>query len=220
MASDSAKTARCSSLRPSNGSRRLPGLTAGIWYLVHSTLASAALFLAVDLIGTRRRDASLWLRPAPPIAQAGIVAALFFAAAIGIVVALVGGPAWAGADDIAAAVAAVFIAWNGWRILNPALLDLMDTQPPPDVLELIRSTAADVDGVDLVQKTLVRRMGNQFLVDMHVHVNPQFTVERSHRIAHAVKDAVRERLPSVLDVLIHIEPTAADRTPIDGRRTG
>lgn len=63
---------------------RLPGLTAGIWYLVHSTLASAALFLAVDLIGTRRCDASLWLRPAPPIPQAGIVAALFFAAAIGI----------------------------------------------------------------------------------------------------------------------------------------
>jgi len=63
---------------------RLPGLTAGIWYLVHSTLASAALFLAVDLIGTRRRDSSLWLRPAPPIMQAGIVAALYFAAAIGM----------------------------------------------------------------------------------------------------------------------------------------
>lgn len=58
------------------------GLAAGIWYLVHSTLATAALFLAVDLIGTRRQGGSLWLRPAPPIAQAGIVAALYFAAAI------------------------------------------------------------------------------------------------------------------------------------------
>ncbi|HMM10352.1 MAG TPA: monovalent cation/H+ antiporter subunit D [Paracoccus solventivorans] len=58
------------------------GLAAGIWYLVHSTLATAALFLAADLIGTRRQGGSLWLRPAPPIAQAGIVAALYFAAAI------------------------------------------------------------------------------------------------------------------------------------------
>lgn len=58
------------------------GLAAGIWYLVHSTLATAALFLAVDLIGTRRQGGSLWLRPAPPIAQAGIVAAIYFAAAI------------------------------------------------------------------------------------------------------------------------------------------
>ena len=63
---------------------RLPGLAAGIWYLVHSTLASAALFLAVDLIGARRRGGSLALRPLPPIAQGGIVGALFLAAAIGI----------------------------------------------------------------------------------------------------------------------------------------
>lgn len=61
---------------------RLPGLTAGIWYMIHSTLAAGALFLVVDLIGQRRQ--SLWLRPMPPIAQTGIVAALFFAAAIGI----------------------------------------------------------------------------------------------------------------------------------------
>ena len=63
---------------------RQPGLTAAIWYLIHSTLASGALFLAVDLIGARRQGGSLWLRPLPPIAQGGIVGALFMAAAIGI----------------------------------------------------------------------------------------------------------------------------------------
>ena len=136
------------------------------------------------------------------------------AAAIGISVALVGGPAWAGADDIAAIVAAVFIAWNGWRILRPALEDLMDTQPSPEILEVIRAAAAQVAGVDLVQKAFVRRMGNRLLVDMHVHVNPLFTVEHSHRIAHQVKDAVRAELPSVLDVLVHIEPSA----PANGSR--
>lgn len=135
------------------------------------------------------------------------------AAAIGITIALVGGPAWAGADDIAAAFAAVFIAWNGWGILRPALEDLMDTQPAPEVLEEIRSAAARVDGVDFVQKAFVRRMGNRFLVDMHVHVNPLFSVEHSHRIAHQVKDAVRAELPTVLDVLVHIEPTASGSIP-------
>ncbi len=130
------------------------------------------------------------------------------AAAIGITIALVGGPAWAGADDLAAVFAAVLIAWNGWRILRPALEDLMDTQPPAEVLEQIRSTAARVEGVDFVQKAFVRRMGNRFLVDMHVHVDPLFSVEHSHRIAHQVKDAVRAELPTVLDVLVHIEPTS------------
>ena len=34
-------------------------------------------------------------------------------------------------------------------------------------------------------------MGNRLLVDMHVHVNPMFTVEHSHRIAHLVR--IQER---------------------------
>jgi divalent metal cation (Fe/Co/Zn/Cd) transporter len=88
----------------------------------------------------------------------------------------------------------------------------MDTQPSPEILECIRAAAASVAGVDLVQKAFVRRMGNRLLVDMHVHVNPMFTVEHSHRIAHLVKDAVRGELPSVLDVLVHIEPTAQTST--------
>lgn len=133
------------------------------------------------------------------------------AAAIGIAIALLGGPAWAGADDIAAILAALLIAWNGWRILRPALEDLMDTQPSPEVLDRIRGVAASVDGVEHIQKAFVRRMGNRFLVDMHVHVDPLMTVERSHRIAHQVKDAVRDAVPTVLDVLVHIEP-CRDRT--------
>jgi divalent metal cation (Fe/Co/Zn/Cd) transporter len=32
------------------------------------------------------------------------------------------------------------------------------------------------------------------------------TVQRSHEIAHAVKDKIREQIPAVRDVLVHIEP--------------
>ncbi|HRO14153.1 MAG TPA: monovalent cation/H+ antiporter subunit D [Paracoccus sp. (in: a-proteobacteria)] len=63
---------------------RQPGLAAAIWYLIHSTLATGALFLIVDLVGGRRLGGSVWLRPLPPLAQGGMVAALFMAAAIGI----------------------------------------------------------------------------------------------------------------------------------------
>jgi divalent metal cation (Fe/Co/Zn/Cd) transporter len=42
---------------------------------------------------------------------------------------------------------------------------------------------------------------------MHVEVDPQMTVERSHEIAHEVKDKVRSQVPAVHDVLVHIEPT-------------
>jgi len=37
-------------------------------------------------------------------------------------------------------------------------------------------------------------------------VDPQMTVLRSHEIAHNVKDKIREVIPAVNDVLVHIEP--------------
>jgi multicomponent K+:H+ antiporter subunit D len=57
-------------------------LTAGIYYLVHSTFAAAALFLIADLVLTRRGDERL--SALPPTVQNGLFAALFFAAAIGM----------------------------------------------------------------------------------------------------------------------------------------
>jgi cation diffusion facilitator family transporter len=128
------------------------------------------------------------------------------AAAIGITVALIGGPKWVCADDLAASFAAVIVGWSGWLLLRPALSELMDQSPDPEVVGQIRQIAASTEGVASVEKCFVRKAGHQFFVEMHVEVDPQMTVLRSHEIAHAVKDKVRDMMPSVGDVLVHIEP--------------
>jgi cation diffusion facilitator family transporter len=132
------------------------------------------------------------------------------AAGIGISVALIGGKGFAAADDVAAIAAAAVIAWNGWNLLRPALNELMDTAPGREIIDKIRGIASQTDGVADVEKCIVRKVGYQYFVDMHVEVDPLMTVQRSHEIAHAVKNRIRDRLPSVCDVLIHIEPNHPD----------
>lgn len=127
-------------------------------------------------------------------------------AGVGITVSLVGGKGYEAADDAAALIAAFVIAWNGWRLLRGAKDELMDIAPEPSVVERIRTCACEVEGVQLVEKCLVRRVGHQFYVDMHIEVDPEMTVTRAHHIAHAVKDSVRAGTPSVRDVLVHVEP--------------
>ena len=127
-------------------------------------------------------------------------------AAIGISVALIGGKGYESADDWAAVAAAVVIALNGWRMLRPALSELMDRSPSREMVDRIRRVAEDVPGVAAVEKCVARKMGYLYYVDMHVEVDPQMTVERSHQIAHEVKDRVRGEIPAVSDVLVHIEP--------------
>jgi cation diffusion facilitator family transporter len=129
------------------------------------------------------------------------------AAAIGISIALIGGRGFESADSIAAVVAAMIIAWNGWRLLRPALDELMDTAPSKVFNLQIKKIAAEISGVNAIEKCKVRKMGFHYFVDLHVEVDPQMTVQRGHEIAHSVKDEIRRQLPDVHDVLVHIEPS-------------
>jgi cation diffusion facilitator family transporter len=129
-----------------------------------------------------------------------------FAAFVGISISLVGGKGYEAADDWAAIAAACVIAWNGFRQLRPALSELMDTAPGHHVSNHIRHLAETTPGVARVEKCFVRKMGHQLYVDMHLEVDPQMTVLRSHEIAHDVKNKVREKMPNVSDVLVHVEP--------------
>ena len=128
------------------------------------------------------------------------------AAFIGICIAVIGGKGYETADNWAAVVAAVVIGLNGWWLVIPALNELMDRVPDKILVDRIRLVAQEIPGVEKVEKCFVRKMGYQFQVDMHIEVDPNMTVQRSHEISHDVKDRVREKIPVVRDVLIHIEP--------------
>jgi multicomponent K+:H+ antiporter subunit D len=58
------------------------GLTAALYYALHSTLISAALFLLADQVAARRGAWGDRLVAAPPAVQAGLMGGLFFMAAI------------------------------------------------------------------------------------------------------------------------------------------
>jgi divalent metal cation (Fe/Co/Zn/Cd) transporter len=86
------------------------------------------------------------------------------------------------------------------------MAELMDTSPGHEVTDTIKAIASEIVGVQAVEKCIVRKMGYQFWVDMHIEVDSQMTVAQAHQIAHEVKDLVRSKLPKVRDVLVHIEP--------------
>jgi cation diffusion facilitator family transporter len=125
---------------------------------------------------------------------------------IGIGIALIGGENFSWADDAAAIFCAIIIGVNGWLLLRPALSELMDKAAGREVIEKIRATASGTSGVERVEKCFARKAGHLYFVEMHIEVDPQMTVLRSHEIAHDVKDKIRETMPEVSDVLVHIEP--------------
>lgn len=67
-------------------------MAAALYYMLHSTLAAAALFLIADLVTERRARHADILSVAPRFMQAGLVSAFFFVAAV----AMVGMPPFSG----------------------------------------------------------------------------------------------------------------------------
>lgn len=128
------------------------------------------------------------------------------AAFIGISVALIGGETWQGADNWAALFACGLIGANGYRLLNPALHEIMDTAPRGAIVDAVQNAAKSVPGVIEVEKCFIRKMGLSFYVDLHVGVNGNISVREGHRIAHDVKRAIQDSDARIADVLVHIEP--------------
>ncbi len=127
------------------------------------------------------------------------------AAFIGISIALIGGPGYEAADDWAAMFASGVILFNAWRLIQSPLHELMDREPT-ELVSYVRTLAAKVTGVQGVEKVFARKVGTHYWVDMHVEVDPEMSVLHAHAIAHEVKERIREAVPAVIEVLIHVEP--------------
>lgn len=128
------------------------------------------------------------------------------AAFVGISVALLGGPGWEPADDWAAMLASAVIFVNGVRVLRPALADLMDRAPGPDVRRSVHTAVLAVAGVRSLHALRIRRAGTGLYVDVHVQADPQMTLDAAHRLSGAVKAAIRAAVPHVKGALVHMEP--------------
>jgi cation diffusion facilitator family transporter len=128
------------------------------------------------------------------------------AAGIGISTALVGGPAWASADNWAALFSCGLIVFNGLRMLRGSVGEILDEQIAPEKMEKILMAARSVPGVTSVEKCRVRKSGLVRLADLHVRVPGGNSVHEGHRIAHAVKDRLLESEFQLADVTVHIEP--------------
>ena len=130
------------------------------------------------------------------------------AAFVGISIAL--WQRWPAADDWAALVAALLVAVNGVRTLRPAISGLMDEAPDRAVKETALRAASAVTGVRHVEQLNVRASGLGFYVDLHVQADPSMSLEDAHEIAARVKYAILDALPSVVNVLVHMEPFHED----------
>jgi cation diffusion facilitator family transporter len=110
------------------------------------------------------------------------------------------------ADHYGAFAVGLIVIATASRVMYESALQLMDTMPDERSMSKIREVALSVRDVSGVEKCFARKTGFKYHVDLHLEVDPEITVRASHEIATRVRDKIRQQLPWVADVLVHVEP--------------
>ena len=169
-----------------------------LWVAITALIAKEALFRYMLKLAQKVKSSML-------IANAWHArsdAASSLVVAIGIIGNLAGYPLL---DPVAALIVGFMVSKMGWEFGWEALHDLMDRAADDEEVEAIRATLRDTPGVLGVHDVHTRKMGDMIMVDAHLEVDAQITVEAGHEIAVLARQRVMQR-HRVLNLMTHLDP--------------
>jgi len=113
------------------------------------------------------------------------------------------------ADVIVGLIIAVFIAKIGYEILKNASDVLVDTVClDTSAIEFIVNS---IEGAKGCHNIRTRGSMNSIYLDLHILVDKNMSIEASHRIADNIEEKIKKEFPSVIDIVVHIEPEGVER---------
>jgi cation diffusion facilitator family transporter len=109
-------------------------------------------------------------------------------------------------DPAAAIFVAVLILKAAYDLTKQAAVDLIDTSLPVNEQNIIRESILNQrSNIIGFHDLRTRKAGSERFVEMHLVVDSNLSVERSHKITDDISDEIRNALPGT-DVTIHVEP--------------
>jgi cation diffusion facilitator family transporter len=123
----------------------------------------------------------------------------------------IGGPAWSSADDRAAIIVGGIMILAARHAIFENSNDLIDRMPPSELVEHIRELANHFPNVAGVDRIAGRKTGMRYLIDLHLEVAGDMTVQQAHQLGHQVKDWLMVELLGIADIIVHIESAGHGR---------
>jgi len=177
----------------------------GAWALIVAVISigSKELLYRYTMTAARKVDspalrANAWHHRSDAISS--------IATLVGVGAAYFLGNRWIILDPIAAVLIAVFIIVSAIQICRPAIDELLDKSLLPDQMKNAEVAIMSVEGVRKFHRLRTHRNGRMIIIDVHIKVDSNITVEQGHCIATAVENKLKTEFGSHLITNIHVEP--------------
>ena len=108
-------------------------------------------------------------------------------------------------DGILGMAVAGIIIYTGVMIIRESGSALIGEAPPVSLVDKIKTTAGDLDGVNDVHHVHVHDYGGQLEVTIHVRIQGDTHLDDAHAKASEVEQAIKKCIPGT-EVTVHIEP--------------
>jgi cation diffusion facilitator family transporter len=109
-------------------------------------------------------------------------------------------------DQVAALLVTAMILKAAFEILWPAIMEITEAEADSDIENKIQQYASENSDIREVHAIRSRRTGSSILLDFHLLVDPDMSVDKAHEITEDFKSHILKHLDEVIDVIIHIEP--------------
>lgn len=189
----------------------LPRLEAGLFLILFAALGN--LVLGTGLIKIGRRTHSLTL-----VADGQhLLTDVYTSGAVLAGLGLVWFTGWYWLDGALACFVGVSIVVIGAKLVRQAFLGLMDTSDP-ELLEEIAGvlTRHRKDTWIDIHRLRARRAGSRVLLDFHLILPRDFTLEEVHREVKDLEGIFNDYFSGQADILIHTDPCEEPVCPICG----
>lgn len=109
-------------------------------------------------------------------------------------------------DHLAAVIVTVMILKAAWDIMAPSFKEILEYGAGQELENKITELAKKYPRINEVHAIRSRHIGTAILVDFHMLVKPEMSVDKAHALSGEFKKALMEQDTEIADVIIHIEP--------------
>lgn len=109
-------------------------------------------------------------------------------------------------DLITAFGISLWVMKSAFGIFLQTSSEVMEETKDLSIYDTLFQIVSSVEGAYNPHKTRVRKFGDLLYVDMDIEVQGDLTVREAHLIANEVERRIHEKIESVYDIMVHVEP--------------
>lgn len=109
-------------------------------------------------------------------------------------------------DPAVALIVSIWVLKSAFEIFSDTNRELMDGNTDKMLYKLLFNAATSVKGVSNPHRARIRKIASKWDIDLDIEVDASMSVHDAHEIAEKVETAIKESIPDIYDIMVHIEP--------------